>query len=902
MKKSDQNQGYFFKAWLTSPITVGLLVTLLFVFSAYSYYQVRNLNDSERKPSIFSHFFDIVEWAELKSMDLRFRWRGELEPTAPVALLAVDDRSLEKVGRWPWSREKIAHVIDQMFHYGAKAIAMDIVFAEPQADQTLVALERIEQKSGKLPPYLKSLFEQEKQKANPDQILAQTIQKHKNKIVLGSFNNEESLKDQNHYQDYCRNEAFKLSNSSQFVNPLNATLIVDDKADDFVDIQFDQVVGQILKEYIRNQPQYQTEELMMDFCSIWLTDQDPTLKSLDVQNAYLTLFEKNKILKGLPFLSAIEKFKKMVKSHPIPQKNRWTINHGPIQANSEYTGAFNAEQDNDGSIRKAPLFLRTGNRIGTSFVPSISLQVFLIATGLQARIEIDNDPQNKNQKLLTRFDIYDTSKEPESLYAHIPVDGQGRLNINYAGGAHSFVHVPAKELLTDRSTMTVSRRMYDPELKRRVVKTYEVEKKNFIQDKVFVFGATAIGIYDLRVTPFEKNFPGQETHVNVIANLFDRNFVRPIQNEHQWMLLTLLFLGLGLTILYHHVGANFGLIITIVTMAIVIGLDQFLFSRGLFTAMVLPFFMVITVYVTMTFYKYFTEERKKKHLRATFSKYVSPAIVDEILKSPEGIELGGKKQRMTVFFSDVRGFTTISESLDPAQLSSVLNRYLTPMTQIVFQNKGTLDKYMGDAVMAFFGAPIFFPDHAIYACRCALQSIQKLKEIQTEFEKEGLPKIDIGIGINSAEMSVGNMGSDIVRNYTVMGDAVNLGSRLEGITKEYGTRIIISEFTYQDIRDHFTCREIDWVRVKGKKKPVKIYELICEGPPSIDWKENIHHFNQGFDLFHQSKFQKALECFEKAFKCRGADSISKLYMERCQDYISSGPADDWDGVYNIKTK
>jgi adenylate cyclase len=312
--------------------------------------------------------------------------------------------------------------------------------------------------------------------------------------------------------------------------------------------------------------------------------------------------------------------------------------------------------------------------------------------------------------------------------------------------------------------------------------------------------------------------------------------------------------------------------------------------------------LVVVIYVGITFYKYFTEERKKKYLKATFSKYVSPAIVDETLKDPENVQLGGRKQRMSVFFSDVRNFTTISEKLDPQMLSSVLNEYLTPMTYIVFNNKGTLDKYMGDAVMAFFGAPLFYEDHAKYACRCALQSIDKLKEIQADFEKRGYPKIDIGIGINTYDMSVGNMGSDIVRSYTVMGDGVNLGSRLEGLNKEYGSRILISEFTYEDVSKDFTCREIDWVRVKGKLQPIKIYELICEGAPSAAQATMLQLFAEGYQLYRDARFTEAVAAFKKAVAENPDDPVAVTYLERCEELSANPPPAPWDGVFTMKTK
>jgi adenylate cyclase len=209
---------------------------------------------------------------------------------------------------------------------------------------------------------------------------------------------------------------------------------------------------------------------------------------------------------------------------------------------------------------------------------------------------------------------------------------------------------------------------------------------------------------------------------------------------------------------------------------------------------------------------------------------------------------------------------------------------------------------MGDALMAFFGAPIIFPDHAKYACRCALQSLEKLKELQKEFKAQGLPEIDIGIGINSAEMSVGNMGSDIVRSYTVMGDAVNLASRLEGINKEYGTRVVISQFTFEDVKDSFTCREIDWVRVKGKNEPVRIFELVCEGKADGATASLLQNFKNGFELYHERKFGEALDCFKKALNDRPGDPPTELYVERCTEYLAEAPPENWDGVFVMKTK
>ena len=224
------------------------------------------------------------------------------------------------------------------------------------------------------------------------------------------------------------------------------------------------------------------------------------------------------------------------------------------------------------------------------------------------------------------------------------------------------------------------------------------------------------------------------------------------------------------------------------------------------------------------------------------------------------------------------------------------------MTNLVFANKGTLDKYMGDAIMAFWGAPVHFKDHAKHASRCALQMLVKLKELQAEYRAKGLPEIDIGIGLNTGEMSVGNMGSDTVRSYTVMGDAVNLGSRLEGINKQYGTRIIVSEFTFNAIKDEFICREVDWVKVKGKNEPVRIYELVAEGSVASNRQSVLTLFTEGFKLYHEMKFREAIERFTNALTFDANDAPSQLYIERCEDYLRESPPPEWDGVFTMTSK
>lgn len=936
---------------LGAPLSVGLYVTLAFIIFAQIFYDIRSQNEEGRRFSGFTGaIFRIVQGLDYMLTDARFTTRGVVEqPNAKVALVTIDDESIRILGRHPWPRDLMAEILDQSFKNGARAIGLDIVWSEPQLNPELDTIRSIEEAIPNPSPELSQLLKERKERKTADQRLREVIEANKDRLVLGVFPSDENRKELKPYTDYCRNEAFNRVNGNTFVKIDNFTFLVEDKADRFETLKFNEVFGDLfegirnttiirmmrdtfkkqdpaaLTTIEKNKIMSEVERHYMDYCNNWLTPpaDDIASASKDVLSdwaIFVKFFgnltsdqEKVQLLSatapvkdfvGMSAEQAIEKFKKSVVSHPVPQYESWTINLPEFHDSAIYSGAFAADQDDDGKIRRNPLFYRTGNRVGTSFIPSLALQTFLAGNpGYQAAVEIDLDPKSYHQKVIRSFKIIDVNKdEKDQFVTSVPVDGQGRLKINYAGPGNTYPYIPAKELVNGLETMTVRQRVTDAKTGQTGILDRTVNKKEFLNGKFLIMGATAIGVYDLRVTPFDKNYPGPETHLTVLDNLLNHNFIRLHPAEQSIMLWALGIMGFLLSTSVAFAGPFLGFFVMLIGEGLLVWIDQLLLKKGYISTSVLPALLFLSIYVLMTLYKYFTEERKKKHLRSTFSKYVSPAIVDEILRSPENVELGGRKQRMSVFFSDVRGFTTISEKLDPQALSDVLNRYLTPMTEIVFQNKGTLDKYMGDAVMAFFGAPISYSDHAKHACRCALQSIRKLYEIQKLFKEEGLPNIDIGIGINTSEMSVGNMGSETVRSYTVMGDGVNLGSRLEGINKEYGTRIIISEFTRKDIGDDFTVREIDWVKVKGKNEPVRIFELISEGPPPADKDIPLQHFRKGFDLYHAKEFKLAKLDFEKTLEGLPDDEPAKLYVERCEEFLVNPPPDEWDGVYTMKTK
>jgi adenylate cyclase len=273
-----------------------------------------------------------------------------------------------------------------------------------------------------------------------------------------------------------------------------------------------------------------------------------------------------------------------------------------------------------------------------------------------------------------------------------------------------------------------------------------------------------------------------------------------------------------------------------------------------------------------------------------------------VLADPALLKLGGEKRELTVLFSDIRGFTTISEELPPESLVHLLNSYLTPMTDIVFQNGGTLDKYIGDAIMAFFGAPMEQPDHALRACRTACEMSARLADLRRGWREEGLPELAFGLGLNSGPMVVGNMGSHARFDYTVMGDAVNLGSRLEGLNKAYQTQLLLSEFTYRKVADQVTARELDWVRVQGRAQPVTVYELIAIGPAPSDWVPALDAFAEGLKAYRDGAWDDAAAAFARVLALRPEDPPALVFAGRCRKMKANPPAQPWDGVFDAPMK
>jgi len=542
----------------------------------------------------------------------------------------------------------------------------------------------------------------------------------------------------------------------------------------------------------------------------------------------------------------------------------------PVWAAATWFGYYNAYPDEDGVLRRTPMLARLAGHL---LLPSIELSGYAVACGAPAPRLITPLAAGRDEEVISALEV-----PCEGGSVAIPVESDGQMLLNYQVGWNQMP----------------------------IVSTVDVRDGKFprgtFSGKVALIAATAQGTYDLRSSPLDSNVPGGVTHATALEQMLSgRLLTRP-----GWLrvfeLLLLLGLGLGFGWLFATLGPLPAVGTLFVGLFLVHALSVGLFISGYDAVSALPLLQLILMAPTALIFRYLTEEREKRFIRNAFRYYLTPSVMEAVLADPSKLRLGGEKRELTVLFSDVRGFTQFSEKLQPEQLVTLLNRYLTPMTDLVFEHGGTLDKYMGDAIMAFYGAPLEQPDHALRAVKTADSMMRALATLAPEWQAEGLPKLDIGIGINSGPMVVGNMGSESRFDYTVMGDAVNLGSRLEGTNKVYGTHVILSEDTEALVRGEVTTRELDSVRVKGKHKPVRIYELIAIGAPPPEWVEVLESYQRGLDLYRQRDFAGAAAAFEGVLERRPHDKPAEIYLRRCRDLEAQPPAPDWDGVLDLLTK
>ncbi len=470
----------------------------------------------------------------------------------------------------------------------------------------------------------------------------------------------------------------------------------------------------------------------------------------------------------------------------------------------------------------------------------------------------------------------------------VPLDRRRAFLLSFYGGDHDFPRYSAFNVIQSLVALEGGGQpIYDPQS---------------FKDKIVVVGLTAAGLFDLKPTPIRSVYPGMAIQATLAANVLHRDFRVHINPAVALALAAGIALATAasvmfLTNVWHLAVVTLGEGAAL-ALAVTASFLYNLWVDGVMLAMSLGL-----AFAFSTVFSYATEGRQKRQIKRMFSHYMSDVLMQDLLRHPEKLRLGGERRVLTVFFSDLAGFTSLSEQRPAEEVVSILNRYLTAMTDIILAGGGLIDKYEGDAIMALWGAPLPQEDHAALACLAAIENQSRLAALRREFEASGLPPVYSRIGVNTGEMIIGNMGSSQRFDFTVIGDSVNLASRLEGANKTYGTGIIISEDTYRQAAARIEARELDLLRVKGKEMPVRIYEpLAPKGELDGRMGEVRDLFAEGLARYRRQEWAEAIRSFQQALEISPADGPSKAFVDRCREFMETPPPPSWDGVYRLTSK
>ena len=544
------------------------------------------------------------------------------------------------------------------------------------------------------------------------------------------------------------------------------------------------------------------------------------------------------------------------------------------------TGFIDMRDDGDGVFRHytvlsnliSPGELTEQEGQFSQLFPSFGLLAYLRYKGDNVSVKIAKD--GRSAQLMT----------PKGV---LELDAYSSTRIRYLGGRDFFTEIPLIQILKNSD--------------------YDLRLEELVKGKTVFIASTAFAAHDFRNSPMGSQMPGVFFHMNMLDMLSEGRFFK---NTMDSLMVSLIIFSLGLMLLFiiHHFKKPlFDLLsIFILTGGIYLFDKVFLLPQGYEIKLFGCFICFLGIYLWNTGINFYRVSKEKQRIKGTFSHYLSPSIVNEVLAHPEKLKMGGEKKDITVFFSDVRDFTKISEKLPPTELAYCLNKYMDHMTSILFKFKGTLDKYIGDAIVGYWGAPVTLKDHPTLAVKAALAMLDALPEINESFKEKEYPKFEIGIGINTGECSVGNMGSQKVFSYTALGDHMNLGARLEGLCKVYGVQMIISQHTFQRLdseeKKNMTFRYLDSVQVKGKEHPVKIYEVLSSLNPLKNDEHHMDIYKQAQDNFFKGHFSSSVQLLGGFLAKYPQDRPALRLIQQGRKFLENPPHEDWNGVVIMNEK
>ena len=709
---------------------------------------------------------------------------GESDPR--VLILDIDEKSLgsPKLGRWPWSRDRLAEIVDTLFdYYKIRILSFDVVFAEPDNSSGLRSLQALA--------------------AN-------------------------ELKGSEDFQSVLKRISPTLDFDRRFEN---------------------------------------------------------SLKGRPVVLGYYFNAGKDSVKSGeLPFPVLMPEDFKLTWTD-FPTWGGFGSNLPGIVSSSVLSGTFNPIVDADGIVRRIPMLIKYNDEY---------FETLALATArLHWALSEGTDKGGFRLPPITPFPQAQEGTPPsaglptmEGLRVgkvSVPVDSASNVLVPYRGGPKTYRYI---------SLIDVLERRVDPSV---------------LRDTIAVVGTTAPGLVDLRATPVSGIYPGVEAHTNLVSALIDETGSKKIKsvlpNAEFIEFIVILIVGIALTVwmpMASPIAAALAFLGAELTLA---GTTQWLWSQGIIFPVAMTGLLIAALFVFNTAYGFLVETRQKRQFTNLFGQYVPPELVEKMAEDPEKYSMAGRKARLTVLFSDVAGFTSISEQLSPTDLAEYINEYLTSMSTIIRDHGGTLDKYIGDAIMAFWGAPVDEPNHAAQACRTAILMQVKVAELNSRFIERGWPELRIGVGLSTGDMTVGDMGSKVRKAYTVMGDAVNLGSRLEGLTRMYANKILASDATFKECSG-IQFREIDRVRVKGKDEPVTIYEPLgfADDSDHSDGRSDLPVWARVLSFYREKNWSEALVLLSKLKEDYPSDGLYSKYYDRIKALETVELPADWNGITNFDTK
>jgi adenylate cyclase len=758
----------------------------------------------------------IFKAIEQKSLDVRFQLRGKRDPGDEIVIVAIDENSIEKLGRYPWPRRYIAQFVDKITDAKARLLALDIMYAERQNVDILEALDTLVGKFNN-----SQLWNHLPEGPEKEELLTAL---HKKKT---RFDEDSKLKD-----------ALKravVDNGMDIISAIKFVDVKQRKPTDFTGKKVSELGKELLKESA--------------YFPVLVGTGTKTKEKSSDGGKLIVLTSKNRkeIMNNL--LARYRPKRAVGVINMIDLFAEWVTYQGFVDTNVDYSGI----------VRSEYMAIQFENE----FYPPLGVQVARVYKGLK---------YGELKLLLTNKIIF---KETE-----IPVDNWNRMTINYCGPESTFKYFSFCDVIEGK-----------------------IDPAEF-SNKIVFLGATAFGLGDFIATPFSAQTPGVEKQATVTENILHEKFLVRRNREVLHDLLAIICISLAMGIFLPVLPSIWG---GVASTSLWFGYSYYVYERfvndGTWLNITYPSITVIVCFSSIILYRFMSEEKLRKGVKSAFENFMDPKVVHEILKEPGNIKLGGEEKEITVYFSDIERFSSISEKLQPTELIELLNEYLSEMTDIILDHGGFLDKYIGDEIVAAFGAPLPQPDHAVRACLATIDSQKRSIELNKKFKEEGRLQIKARIGLNSGVALVGNVGTTNRLSYTVIGDEVNLGARIEDANKYYGTHTMISERTYELAKDHIESRELDIIRVVGKERPVKVYELIeRKGEIPVTKREVLDIYEDGLREYRKKEWQNAIDLFEKALNIDPHDGPSITFIERCRAYIQEPPPGDWDGIYTLTSK